>query len=264
MAQVRDVFQVLEEFAPVKMKMDFDNVGFLAGTGGTEVTCILTALDITDAVIDEALKLGAQLIVSHHPLFFSLKAVTDAEPTGERVVRLLRGGLSAICMHTNLDAAAGGVNDALAGALNIQKPQLLTVDGHLEDGTPYCIGRHGWLERPIAFADFLPVVKKKLDCGGMRYVSGGKPVHHVAVMGGAGGDDYMLALQNGCDTYVTADVKYHVFLECKAAGLNLIDAGHFNTENVVIPHLADRLRRSFPDIKVYISSCHRQTEQYYC
>ena len=264
MVQVKDVARMLEAFAPAEMKMDFDNVGFLAGTGETEVTRVLTALDITDQVIDEAIESGAQLIVSHHPLFFSLKAVTDADPVGRRVVHLLRAGLSAICMHTNLDAAEGGVNDALADALGLENRQLLTVEGHMKDGTPYCIGREGWLARPVPLEEYLAFVTKTLNCGGLRYVPGGKPVHHVAVMGGAGGDDYQLALQKGCDTYVTADVKYHVFLECRAAGLNLIDAGHFNTENVVVTVLAARIQAEFPEISVQISSRHGQTEKYYC
>ena len=263
MATVNTVLRELERFAPPEMKMDFDNVGFLAGTGETAVTRILTALDITEQVIDEAAETGAQLIVSHHPLFFSLKAVTDADPTGRRVVRLLRAGLSAICMHTNLDAAEGGVNDALAAAVGIQDAQPLTVDGHLENGKPSCIGREGWLQAPAALEDYLPQVRTALGCAGLRYVSGGKPVHHVAVMGGAGGDDYQLALKKGCDTYITADVKYHVFLECRAAGLNLIDAGHFNTENVIVPVLARRLRQAFPDVDVRISARHGQPERFF-
>ena len=119
MTTVNDVYEYLVSIAPVEMKMDFDNVGFLVGRGDSEASDILISLDITADVVSEALDTGAKLIVSHHPLFFSLKSVTDADPTGKKIVRMLSGGLSAICMHTNLDAALGGVNDALALAAGI-------------------------------------------------------------------------------------------------------------------------------------------------
>ena len=110
MATVSDVNNFLCSIAPVEMKMDFDNVGFLVGRSSAGVTKIIISLDITHDVISEALEIGAELVVSHHPLFFSLKSVTDADITGAKIVRLLSSGVSAICMHTNLDAARCGGN----------------------------------------------------------------------------------------------------------------------------------------------------------
>ena len=108
MAKVSEIFEKLALRAPVALKMDFDNVGHLAGRADREVSRVLTALDITDEVIAEAKDMGAQLIVSHHPLTFEgLKSVTDSDPTARKFVAIIESGMSAICMHTNLDAAQG-------------------------------------------------------------------------------------------------------------------------------------------------------------
>lgn len=263
MVKVNDIFQKLNELAPVSMKMDFDNVGLLVGEAGREVRRVIVSLDITDDVIDEAASIGAELIVSHHPLFFSLKSVTDADGAGGKIIKLIKNGIAAICMHTNLDAAAGGVNDALAARAGIKSPELLTVDGYDESGEPYCIGRYGDLREEMSLDAYLEYIKNSLGCGGLRYVSAGKKARRVAVMGGSGGDCIHLAAEKGCDTYVTADVKYHQFIEAKEAGINIIDAGHFCTENVVVPMLADFLGTNFPSLKTVISTVHAQTEKFF-
>ena len=129
MVTVKEIYNLMAEFADPAMKMDFDNVGFLVGKSDSQVTKVLTALDITADVIDEAASTGAQLIVSHHPMFFSLKNVTDTDKNGSKAVKLIENGISAICMHTNLDAAKGGVNDALASVLGKKNTRLMQVAG---------------------------------------------------------------------------------------------------------------------------------------
>ena len=254
MTTVSDVFDVLNEKAPVETKMSFDNVGLLVGRGSRPVTRIVTALDVTEQVIEEAADLGAELIVSHHPIFFELKSVTDGEQNGSRVLALAERGIAAICMHTNLDAAAGGVNDALMAALGG------AVTGILEPDTG--IGRVGTLPAPVPFADFLPFVKQALRSNGLRYHDAGRPVKCLAVCGGSGGGDIGLAAAAGCDTFVTADVKYSQFQEAAWRGINLIDGDHFCTENVVVPVLAGWLRAAFPEVDVRVSQVHRQTAQF--
>jgi len=131
MAKVKTILEFLEHMAPPAMKMDFDNVGLLVGYPENEVSRVIVALDITEDVIEEAVHEGAQLIVSHHPLLFSLKAVRADDYIGVRVIKLIENSMSAICMHTNLDAAEGGVNDALAKAAGIISPKHLKKDGVL-------------------------------------------------------------------------------------------------------------------------------------
>lgn len=260
MASVKEVRDYFEEVVPTYMKLDFDNVGMLVGFCDAEVHTVLTALDITDAVIEEAIALHSQLIVSHHPLIFdALKRVTDDDPKGKKLIRMIRNGVSAICLHTNLDTALGGVNDCLMESLGASVTGLLDAHGTHPDGAPYGISRLGELPAPVELEEFLIRTKQRLHCKGLRYVDGGKRVHHIACCGGSGGSDMWKAIEAGCDTYVTADLKYDHFLSAKELGLNLIDADHFCTENVVVPHIRRLLLERFPALDVRISKVHQQT-----
>jgi len=243
--------------------MDFDNAGFLAGRGGAMVNRILVALDITQEVAGEAVELGCQLIVSHHPVIFRpVKSVTDADPVGRILLCLLENDLAAICAHTNLDAVAGGVNDALAQTLELKNVDCLRREGYDGDGNAYGIGRYGEVKGFSDARSFAAFVKERLDAQGLRLEDAGVPVRKVAVGGGACGDMLNDAAALGCDTFVTADVKYNVFLDARAMGVNLIDAGHFPTENVVCPVLVRWLREGFPQVEVFQSRQHK--EVFFC
>lgn len=265
MAIVNDIYAFLNEVAPVRYQMDFDNAGFLVGDGGTTVKKVLLALDITDDVIAEAAELHAQLIVSHHPLIFTpLRHATTDDPAGRKVLTLARHGISAICMHTNLDIADDGVNDALMAALGAEVTGGLEPAGTAADGSALTCGRTGKLPEPMTMAEFLPYVAGHLHANGLRYVDCGLAVERIAVCGGSGGNMLELAAAKGCDTFVTADVKYDRFLAAKELGVNLIDADHFCTENVVIPVLQAKLLQRFPNVTFTISQVHTQTTQIYC
>ena len=255
MTTVNDIFENLNELAPVSLKMDFDNVGLLVGSGNNTVKKCLISLDITNDVIEEAVNIGADLIVSHHPLVFDAqKTVLENDLVGGKIYKLIKNGISAICMHTNLDIAVCGVNDALMAAL--QCP----VSGELdEDGC----GRIGEYDAALSFDSFLIFCKERLNTKGLRYYYASKPVKKLAVMGGSGGGSLARVKELGCDTYVTADVKYNQFLDAKEMGINLIDADHFCTENVVIPVLEKRLTEAFPDTDFFVSSRHCQTVSFY-
>lgn len=262
MATVNDIFAFFEETVPTYMKMEFDNPGFLAGNGDRDVGTVLLALDITDDVIEEGKRMGAQLIVSHHPMFFELHNVSTNDFVGRKLVALLEAQMSAICLHTNLDAVAGGVNDALMEALGAETHGILDLMGTGPDGAPYGGGRYGTVpEMPME--DFLALCKHALHANGLRFVDVGRSVHRIGVCGGAGGSLLMNAVEAGCDTFVTGDVKHNVFIDAKELGINLIDAGHFPTENVVIPYLAEALMDAFPGLDVRISEVHGQPEQFY-
>lgn len=263
MPNVREVYEALFRLAPKEMKMDFDNVGFLVGKADTAVSRILVSLDITDDVVAEAGAEDAQLIVSHHPLFFSLAGVTDEDRIGRKIVKLIEGGMSAICMHTNLDAARGGVNDALAAAAGIHDAELLAVDGCCADGTEFSYGRVGHIEKPMNLADYMTGLKSALNTNGLRYHDAGRPVHKVGVVGGSGGSELRSAISQGCDTFVTSDIKYDVFLEAKESGINLIDGDHFCTENLVVPKLVEYIKSEFPDVIVMIARKHGQTARFF-
>jgi dinuclear metal center YbgI/SA1388 family protein len=245
MSTVKDIFDKLCELAPLELQMDFDNAGFLFGRENAKVTKALLSLDVTTEVIDEASALSAELIISHHPLIFRpIKSVTD-----EKLLRLGERKIAVISMHTNLDIAPGGVNDVLMAALGAK------VSGGLDSSN---CGRFGVLPEPMSMAEFLPYCKQILNTKGLRYYDSGRPVYNLAVMGGAGGDSIHDALAHGCDTYLTADIKYHEFLEAKELGINLIDGDHFCTENLVIPVLAKKLSATFNDVEFTVSDVHKQ------
>ena len=264
MATVREIYQYLDNLAPFALQMDFDNAGFLVGRGDRQVKKILVSLDITQEVAEEAGELGAELIVSHHPVIFHpARSVTDGDPDGRVLLALIEKGIAAICAHTNLDAVSGGVNDILAQRLGLTQIEQLHQDGADAAGRPYGIGRVGnTAGAPKYIPEFAAFVKEALGANGVRYVDARRPVRRVAVGGGACADMLRDALALGCDTFVTADVKYNGFLDAKALGMNLIDAGHYPTEQVVVPVLAKWLADGFPQVEVVETTRHKEAFLY--
>lgn len=262
MTTVADILDVLEALAPTGMKMDWDNVGLLCGSRKKQVEQVLVALDPFEDVCDEAVEWGADVIVTHHPLIFRPVAnVTDETSVGRIIERLCSAGICAVNAHTNLDCAPGGVNDELAARAGPAGCHGAPAERNGRPGPTVGPLRGGETdEQPLA--EFLQTVKRALGCPGLRYVDGGKPVRRVAVGGGSCADGMHEALEAGCDTFVTADVRYNQFWDAHDLGLNLIDAGHFYTENPVTRVLADTLKRAFPDISVKISETHTDCMKY--
>lgn len=263
MTTVGDILKYIETLAPRSMKMDWDNVGLLCGSKATPVTKVLVALDPFEGVCREAAQWGAQLIVTHHPVIFQApKAITDETSVGRSILQLCAHGISAINAHTNLDCAPGGVNDVLAKKLALVNVQVVDPEGTDENGNEWGLLRMGDVpEQPLDA--FLNRVKTLLGCEGLRYVDGGKPVRKVAVGGGSCAGEMLDALRAGCDTFVTADVKYNQFWDAKDLRINLIDAGHFATENPVVSVLAEKIAGAFPEIEVKISETHADCMKYY-
>ena len=255
---VREIENCLCAFAPKELAVEWDNVGLLLGDPDQEVRRVLVALDITHAVAEEAAARDCQLICSHHPLmnchWLPVQTVRNDTPQGRLLIRLIRSGISCICMHTNLDKAPGGVNDCLTAALGLENPQVLPGTDN------FC--RMGTLPEPLPLQQFARNVSAALHCNGVRYADGGKAVFRVGTGGGACGEYADAAFAAGCDTFVTADLKYHGFLDAAAMGLNLIDAGHFPTENPVCVKIAEILRESFPALEILQSDSHREIIQY--
>ena len=258
MPKVREIEEALFELAPRSLTQSWDNVGLLVGDGRREVHRVLVALDVTEEVAEEAGKAGVELIVSHHPVmncaWNPVQSLREDTLQGRLLRLLVRENLSAICMHTNLDAAQGGVNDALAQRLSLEEVEPL-----VEGGIP----RMGLLPAPMPLSDFLAMVRKRLRPNGIRYVNAHRTVRRVAVGGGACGEFFAAAAEKGCDAFVTADVKYNQFLDAETLGLCLIDAGHFPTEDVVCPVVERFLLERFPDLAVQKSISHREVIQYY-
>ncbi len=258
MVTVNDILQYIDTIAPASLKMEWDNVGLLCGSKAHAVTKVLVALDPFEGVCREAAEWGAELIVTHHPLIFQpTKAITDETSIGRAIQILCANGISAVNAHTNLDCAPGGVNEVLAATLGLKDIAPIPYG----DGSSALL-RCGFVESQTIDA-FLAHVKATLGCKGVRYVSSGKPVRKVAVGGGSCADGMLDAIAAGCDTFVTADVKYNQFWDAHDLGLNLIDAGHFATENPVVAVLATKIATAFPKIDVKISETHADCMKFY-
>lgn len=253
MITVQDILSYLETIANPSLKMEWDNIGLLCGNSDQQVQKILIALDPFLSVCQEAAEMNADLIVTHHPLIFGgLQSVTNETSTGRTLLFLAKHNISAINAHTNLDCAAGGVNDVLAHRLELSNVEIIEP-GLIRQGTVNA--------QPLD--EFLHHIKDKLGCPGLRYVSGNNPVCKVAVGGGSCGSELQAVAQAGCDTFVTADVKYNQFWDAKELGINLIDAGHFYTENPICQVLQKKLQAQFPEITVEISKNHSDCANFF-
>lgn len=260
MATVKDIMAYMETIAPRYMQYEWDNTGLLCGSRSKEVKKILVALDPFEEVCREAVELGADLLLTHHPLIFEApRSITDDSDMGRAIMLLVHNDIAAVNAHTNLDCAPGGVNDTLAAVLGLQDIEIVDPRG---EAVPYGLLRIGNVDSQPLSA-FLAHVKHTLGCEGLRYVDGGKPVSRVAVGGGSCGSDLMDAVKAGCDTFVTADVKYNQFHEAKSTGINMIDAGHFCTENPVMATVAAKLRATFPEIDVFESKSNKDCVNFF-
>lgn len=237
MRKIKDIIAFVETFAPLDSAMEFDNVGLLVGSEQSEVTKVVAALDITDEVIDEALKNGAQLIISHHPVIFDpLKSVEE----NSIVYKLINKGIAALCLHTNLDLSPiFGVNTCLAEAVGVKNGAFV------EDECLYI----GELDNEISNREFAEKVKRALNCKGLRYTLGEKRVKRVAICSGSGGDLAPLACENGADVLLTGEIKHHEILNANHLGIAVIDAGHFKSEDIVIAPLCKKLGDKFGDVE---------------
>lgn len=254
---VQEILTFLEGFAPVELAEHWDNVGLLCGDRQQPVTAVLCALDVTEQVIEEAAARGAELVVAHHPaIFTSVSRVTTDDVTGRVLRAAIKHDIAIICMHTNADSTWGGVNDALASAL------FLTGVVNMEGGDNRMLGRVGDLPREMQPREFAAYVKECLRAGGVRFCDGGKPIHRVAVGGGACGKMMDDAKAKGADAFVIGDCSYDLMQRAQSIGLTLVDAGHFPTENPIAVVFAEQIVGAFPQLRTMVSERHADCIQF--
>ncbi len=241
MTTVGDIYRFIDGFAPFRTAMDFDNSGLLAGERETGVQTVLLSLDITPDVVKEAARLPAQLIVSHHPVIFH--PLRSLRP-GTAPYLLARCGIAAVCAHTNLDLAPGGVNSCLAARLGLHGLRAVHTCG----GTGLAEAVAGETDRAYAPREFAEFVKRALGCDGLFYADGGRPVTRVGLCGGSGSNYVYEAAEQGCQAFVTGEAKHHELTDAENLGVTLVAAGHYYTEDVVIRPLLERLKKAFPDV----------------
>lgn len=229
MVPVSMMLALVDEIAPFALMEEWDNVGLLAGHPDWPVERAMVALDLTRGALNEAVEKKAQLIVTHHPiLFHARKNLREDDAEGALLASLVRAGIALIAAHTNYDNAPGGMNDVLAAGLGLNAVEVLPhgLRAGFYSGTP---------ESLYALA------MERLG-GTPRLYRGGVTVRKVAVCGGAGGEFWPDALGAGCDALLTGEVRYHQALAATEAGLTLIEAGHYQTERVMVKALRNSLQ----------------------
>lgn len=241
--QVKDIYMLMDEFAPFRTAEGFDNCGLLVGELDAKIQKIGLALDATNPVIERAAEAGVHLLVTHHPVMFHpIQKIQKSHP----VYRMIQYGISHIAAHTNLDKAEGGVNTVLARYYKLRNIASPLILGDL--------GRIGELAHPCSAAEYAAMIKESLGSGAVRYYDSGRPVKRVAYISGGGGSQFEEVLCCGIDTFITGDLKHDQFIEAENRGFNLIEANHFDSENTVMEPLAERIREAFPELEVVLLS----------
>ncbi len=245
MATVAEALSLIKKFAPeeYEFKKEYDNIGLTLGSPDAQVKKILCCLDVTGAVVDEAIETGADLIISHHPLvWFPLKNVTDETVQGRLLLKAARAGLNIYAAHTNLDFCKDGINDYVANAIGLRN--IKPIDPYISGDVGF--GRIGDLANKVYVTVLKGEVENVLKDNHVRII--GEPmtlVKRIAVINGGGGSDtgYIdAALKMGADCLVTADVKHHFAIYARESGLTVIEPQHFNMEHVYITRLVQILK----------------------
>ena len=256
--KVRDIIQVIEEFAPLSIQEGWDNSGLCVGSPEDEVTSVLLALDCTPELVDEAMACGADMIITHHPLIFSgLKKISPEDMIGAAVIKAIKAGIAIYAAHTNADKVLEGVSGAMAARLGLVGVVVLDMDG---EGTG--LGAVGNFPEPMTADQAIALVKEKFALKSMK---ASKPVEgmisRVAMCGGSGGSLIGAARKAGAQLYISGDISYHNFFTPE--GFMIMDIGHYESEIEIVEILFSLLRKKFPTFAVRITQNLNSNPIYY-
>jgi len=246
---IREIYNYINEIAPFKNQSSSDNSGLIVGDYNSPVKNILVCLDVTNDVVDEAIKKGADLIIAHHPLMYRpISKISGYDP----LHALIRNNIYMIAVHTNIDVAFGGVSDLMLEKLGFPESNdaILPIS---DEGIGY--GRIISLSTPISAKDLAQKCKVAFECTIVKYIDAGKPISKIGVSSGSAADSVDVALEVGCDAFICGEVKYDKMLFAKDHGLTLIEAGHFHTEDIFCEDLVNRLKTKFNEIKIEKAEC---------
>lgn len=246
----QDVMLKLEELSPVHFAQDWDNVGLLVGRPEKEIRSVYIALDATDEAIDEAVKLGVDMVITHHPMIFKgIKQVRGDHFIGRRIIRLVQNDMCYFAMHTNFDIM--GMADAAADELKLRGRQVLETTYEDEISTEG-FGRFGTLPEIMTLRECASFVKECFGISRVRvFGDGDMEVEKAAICPGSGGSMIDAALALNADVYITGDIDHHEGIDAVARGLAVIDAGHYGIEHIFVPYMKEYLKREIPGLLVY-------------
>ncbi len=250
---IQQICGFLEQFAPLGLAEDWDNVGLLVGDRNLGVDRLMTCLTVTPASANEAIEANVQLIVTHHPLpFHPMKRLTTDSTAGKMLWELIGAGVAIYSPHTAFDSALAGINQSLIEGLGVEhaKP-LIAAD---DDSPGLGSGRFGQLAEPMSLRELAERVKSFLTVDGLRIVgSDDREVSSIGVACGAAGTFLGPARKVGCDVLVTGETNFHTCLEAEATDVALLLPGHFASERFAVERLAEQLAAEFADVDVWAS-----------
>ena len=242
----KEIIKVVEDFAPLVNQEKWDNSGLCIGSELEEVSSVLLGFDCTEELVDEAIKRGANLIITHHPLIFSgLKKIHPDDVVGAAVIKAIKAGILIYAAHTTADKVIEGVSGAMARNLGLNNIEILDPEI-----SGYGLGVVGDLSEPMEVDDFCSLVKNKFN---LTYIKSSrkieKPISRVAMCGGSGASLIEKAYNSGAQVYISGDISYHNFFTKK--DFMLMDIGHYESEIEIVDILFSLLQKNFPTFAVY-------------
>lgn len=244
--QIKEIREFMTDWARDEYQLSWDNSGSQIEFDN-ETDSVVVGMDLTDELVDLAIKNGSKLIVTHHPMFFSgVKNIIENTYIGDNIIKLIENRISVFSYHTSMDIADDGVNDSLFEKLMLKNKEVLTY----EEEKP--MGLVGELNRAHDLKGLLDGLRDILDLENIRvYGKDKKEINKVAIMGGAGAEFLKEAIKMGADAYITGDVKYHDGQSAYENDIILIDIGHFHSEKFIIPKIEKNLKNKFGDLEVH-------------
>lgn len=248
----QDIMAKLEELSPAHFAQDWDNVGLLVGRPEKEVRSVYITLDVTDEAVDEAVRLGADMVISHHPLIFKgIKQVRGDHFIGRRIISLAQNDMCYFAMHTNFDIM--GMADAAADELKLRDRAVLETT-YEDDISTEGFGRFGTLPHIMTLKECAVFVKECFGISRVRVFGNEEDeVKKAAVCPGSGGSMIDAAVALEADVYITGDIDHHEGIDAVAKGISIIDAGHFGIEKIFVPYMRDYVKRELPGLLVYVN-----------
>ncbi len=246
--KVRDIINIIEDFAPLRLQEDWDNSGLIIGSPDAEVNSALIALDCTPELVDEAIECGADLIITHHPLIFSgLKKISPEDMVGLAVIKAISAGIAIYSAHTSIDKVIKGVSGAMATKLNLKNVEILD-----DDGEGFGLGVVGELEQAISSQELIDLVKERFS---LKTIKMSRPIKgnikKIAMCGGAGSSLIPKAVSSGAQAYISADMSYHHFFTQEE--FMIMDIGHYESEIEIVEVLLSLIKKKFPNFAVRIT-----------
>lgn len=247
--KTKDIIKILEEKFPVSYAEEWDNVGLLIGDMNKEIKKIQFSIDATSEAVENAILNKVDMIITHHPVIFrAVKSLREQDQLGQKIRKLIKNDINVYCIHTNLDSAVNGLNDYVLKKLDIENSKILDFDIEKKCG----IGRIYSLDKQQTLEEYINFLKNKLSIKNIRVVSKNIRIgiKNIALINGSAMSYWRDAKNKNIDLFITGDVSYHDALDAREAGLNIIDFGHYESENFFFELLKKEL--SFSDLEFII------------